>query len=234
MKTRSKQLWASVTLLAGFGLWTVLLRWVDVRPIGPMGSRVGFATLNGLFHRFTGVHMTLYTVTDWLGLIPIGIALGFALLGLCQWIRRRRLMAVDRDIRLLGIFYLSVMAVFLLFEVAVVNYRPVLIEGVLEASYPSSTTLLVTCIMPTAMTRLRRRIRTPARRGWILWGMAIFTLLTVAGRLLSGVHWLTDIIGGGLVSGGLVLLDRFLLDRLPSDQLPSTEKKRAELTEGSR
>lgn len=110
------------------------------------GRASGFAAVNGAFHNLTGVHWTLYTITDWLGLVPIGTALGFAVLGLVQLIQRKALRKVDRSILALGGFYLAVMAFYVLFEKAVVNYRPVLIEGVLEASYPSSTTMLALSI----------------------------------------------------------------------------------------
>ena len=100
------------------------------------GSRVGFAAINGAFHALTGVHWALYTLTDWLGLVPIGIALGFAVLGLVQLIRRKSLLKVDRDILILGGFYIVVLAAYLLFETVVINFRPVLIDGKLEASYP--------------------------------------------------------------------------------------------------
>lgn len=195
-------------LLTAFILWTAALFRVDVQPIGPGGSCVGFAALNGFVHRLTGVNMTLYTVTDWLGLVPVGICLAFALLGLGQWIRRRSLRRVDRSILVLGGFYLVVIFCYLFFEAFVVNRRPVLIGGVLEASYPSSTTLLVLCVIPTAIMQLRGRIR----RRWL--SRTISALLTaflafmVVGRLLSGVHWITDIIGGGLLSAGLVTLYR--------------------------
>ena len=193
---------AAAALLLAFALFTLAVRTVDVQPIGPQGTAVGFATVNGAFHNMTGVQLWLYTITDWLSLIPLGTAAGFGLLGLCQWIRRKKLRAVDRSILALGVFYLVVAAVFLLFEVVVINYRPVMPEGVLEASYPSSTTMLVLCVMPTAAMELKRRLNQPR----ITSAITVFTLLMVAGRLLSGVHWLTDIIGGGLISGGLVLL----------------------------
>ena len=112
----------------------------DVQPIGPNGSRVGFAAINGAFHALTGVHWALYTLTDWLGLVPIGIAFGFAVLGLVQLIRRKSLLRVDRDILMLGGFYIVVLAAYVLFETVVINYRPVLIGGKLEASYPSEVT----------------------------------------------------------------------------------------------
>ena len=201
-----RKFYLAALTLGAFVLWTVAVRYVDVAAIGPRGSAVGFASLNGFFHRFTGVHMWLYTATDWLSLIPVGFVLGFALLGLFQWIARRDIRRVDFSIFVLGGFYMAVMAAFVFFELFPVNYRPVLIEGVLEASYPSSTTLLVMCMMPTAAMQLRSRIRNSGLRRDILFAVTVFSALMVLGRLVSGVHWLTDIIGGALLSTGLVLL----------------------------
>lgn len=212
-KKNTKILSAALGALAAFALWTVLLRFVDVQPIGPDGSRVGFASINGAFHALTGVHWTFYTLTDWLGLVPIGIAFGFAVLGLVQLLRRKSLLKVDRDILLLGGFYLVVLAAYVLFETVVINYRPVLIGGKLEASYPSSTTVLALCILPTAMMQLQTRIRREAVRRAVLGILAAFTVFMVAGRLISGVHWLSDITGGVLLSAGLVLLYAFAMKR---------------------
>lgn len=195
-------------LLAAFGLWTLFVCRIDVLAIGPQNSQVGFATLNGWFHGLTGVHWYLYVLTDWLGLVPVAICLGFAGLGLVQSIRRRSLRKVDLNLLALGGFYLLVMGAYLFFEKHVVNYRPVLIEGFLEASYPSSTTLLVLCVLPTARMQLRQRIQTGCLRRGVSWLLMIFELFMVIGRLISGVHWLTDIVGGVLLSGGLVALYR--------------------------
>ncbi len=196
----------SLSLLVLFALWTALISFVDVRAVGPEGSSVGFGGLNAAFHELTGVHMGLYTVTDWLGLVPFLVVFGFAGLGLLQWIKRKSLFKVDRSILLLGGFYLIVMAAYLFFEVFVINYRPVLIEGVLEASYPSSTTMLSLCVMPTAILQLKGRIRHPVVRWGVIGTILAFTAFMVIGRLLSGVHWITDIIGGALLSAGLVLM----------------------------
>ena len=195
----------AIACLIGFVVWTVLVRYLDVRPIGPDGTSVGFATLNGAFHALTGVNPTLYAITDWLGLVPVAVALGFALLGLIQWIRRKSLLRVDPSLFVLGGFYLMVIAVYVLFEVVVINYRPVWIEGVPEASYPSSTTMLVMCVMPSAAMQLKTRIKNTALRRCAIFVIVAFTASMGIGRLLSGVHWLTDIIGGVLISAGLVL-----------------------------
>ena len=196
----------TVILLGAFALWSAAVRLVDVQPIGPQGSAVGFATINGWVHSLAGVHMSLYTVTDWLGLVPIGVAMGFALLGFIQWIKRKHLRQVDYSIIVLGGFYLLVMAAYVLFEVVVINYRPVLINGYLEASYPSSTTMLVLCVMPTTLMQLNARIKSQTLKRWVGFGITAFILFMVIGRLLSGVHWFTDIIGGALFSAGFVML----------------------------
>ncbi len=193
-------------MLLAFLLWTAAIQFVDVQAIGPQESSVGFATMNRFVHSLTGVHMPLYTITDWLGLVPLMFVMGFALLGLLQWIQRKHLLNVDYNILILGIFYIVVMAVYVLFEMLVVNYRPVLIDGILEASYPSSTTMLVMCVMPTAVMQFNSRIRNKLLRNIVAAILVAFIAFMVIGRLVSGVHWFTDIIGGALLSTGLVLM----------------------------
>ena len=203
-KRSCRKLWIALALFAAFILWTAAACLIDVQTIGPRDSAVGFAALNAFFHRLTGVHMTLYVITDWLGLVPVAFGLGFALLGLVQWIQRKNVLKVDRSILVLGGFYIAVMAVYLFFERFVVNYRPVLIEGFLEASYPSSTTMLALCVMPTAAMQLKNRMKNPVFRRCVLLAIAAFTAFMVIARLISGVHWLSDIIGGVLISAALV------------------------------
>ncbi len=205
MKRIKKNFGISSGLLISFILWTVAVRLIDVQAIGPRNSRVGFAVLNRSFHELTGVNFTLYTITDWLGLVPVAVCLGFAILGLVQWIGRRSIRKVDISILLLGGFYILVIAAYLLFEEIVINYRPVLINGYLEASYPSSTTLLVMCVMPTAIMQFNSRIRSRKFRVCVSILIAAFIAFMVIGRLISGVHWLSDIIGGALLSSGLVM-----------------------------
>lgn len=206
MKRNRKCFAASLCLLAAFVLWTVVVRFVDVQAIGPQGSCVGLAGINGFFHGLTGVHFDLYNTTDWLGLVPIFVCMGFGTLGLCQLIKRRRIRNVDFDLLVLGGFYVVTIAAYLLFESVVINYRPVLIDGILETSYPSSTTMLVMCVMPTAVMQMKGRIKNRTFRNVISFAMIGFAAFMVIGRLLSGVHWFSDIVGGVLLSAGLVMM----------------------------
>lgn len=207
---RKKKAYLALTFIASFLVWTVLVRNFDVGTIGPNGSQVGFSTLNALIHRLTGVNMSLYVITDWLGIIPLMFIIGFGIFGLIQWIKRKSIRKVDFDILALGAFYIAVMGVYFIFEKIVINYRPVLIEGFLEASYPSSTTMLVMCVIPTAIMEFNYRIKSILLKNVVVFALSIFGVFMVSGRLISGVHWFTDIVGGILISTGLVLLYDFV------------------------
>ena len=206
-----KKLIIAFSLMLSFVVWTLLVCTVDVKTIGANQTNVGFAELNSFVHNLTGTNMFLYAITDWLGLVPIFVSFGFAILGLVQLIKRKRLSAVDYDILVLGGFYIAVMTAYVLFEFVVINYRPILIDGNLESSYPSSTTMLVLCVMPTALMQLRSRIKNPTIKRCASVAIVLFSAFMVIGRVLSGVHWITDIIGGALLSASLVMLyDSFL------------------------
>ena len=186
-----------------FAIWTVLIQIVDVQPIGVNGTDIGFAIVNCWFHRLTGVHMAVYVLTDWLGLVPVFVCILFGGIGIVQMIRRRSLCKVDYDIILLGGYYIIVIAGYLFFEMIPINYRPILIEGRMEASYPSSTTLLVLNVMPTLIFQANYRLKNQRLKKSILLLTVVFIGFMVIGRLICGVHWLTDIVGSVLLSAGL-------------------------------
>ena len=204
MKEKGKRLsGAGCILIAGFVIWTLLIQKVDVQPLGVNGTNIGFATINCWFHQLTGVHMEIYTITDWLGLVPIFICMIFGGIGCVQLMKGRSLFKVDYDIILLGIYYVLVVLGYLIFEMIPINYRPILIEGVMEASYPSSTTLLVLCVMPTLIEQVNRRSEKKMVKKIVNVIVICFSAFMVLGRLISGVHWLTDIVGSIMLSAGM-------------------------------
>ena len=212
MKRNGKRdLLAGSVFLTVFLLWTIMIQCIDVQATGPNGTKVGFAEVNGWFHRMTGVHLTLYKVTDWLGIVPIIVCLCFAGLGFLQLVKRRSFRKVDADILLLGVYYVAVIGAYFIFEWFPVNYRPVLIDGFLEASYPSSTTLLVLSVMPTLKFQIDRRIGNAFVRNAAGIFVILFSAFMAIGRLISGVHWVTDIVGSVLLSAGLFLLYRYVV-----------------------
>ena len=122
------------------------------------------------------------------------------------------MLRVDPDIVLLGLYYILVILGYLVFEMIPINYRPILINGALEASYPSSTTLLVLSVMPTLKLQIDRRTNKSLVRNVTGIFVIAFSAFMVIGRLISGVHWATDILGAVFLSAGLFLLYRYAVD----------------------
>ncbi len=221
MKKNGKQvLFLGGIFIIAFAIWTALIQMVDVQPLGQNATNIGFATFNCWFHRLTNVNMTIYTITDWMGLIPLVVCLIFAGIGLVQLIKRRSLFKVDPDIIILGVYYVIVILAYFIFEIIPINYRPILINGIMEASYPSSTTLLVLCVMPTLVEQIQRRMSCSTLKRIITILAIAFSAFMVIGRLISGVHWFTDIVGGVLLSAGLFTVYKAVVMR--------TLKKQAE------
>ena len=217
-KNGKKQLITGVSFMLVFVIWTWLIQKVDVQPVGQKGTDVGFATFNCWFHKFTGVHMGLYTITDWLGLVPVFVCIVFGGIGLWQLIKRKNLFKVDTDLIYLGIYYVIVIFEYLFFEMCPINYRPILIEGILEASYPSSTTLLILSVMPTLVLQANRRIENRYLKRIIYAFTIVFSAFMVIGRLVSGVHWFTDIMGAVFLSTGLFYLYKAVVLILSGDK----------------
>lgn len=205
-KKEKKSLLIGGIFLAMFTVWTVLIQTMDVQPLGQNGTDIGFAVFNCWFHHFTGVNMLIYTITDWMGLVPVTICLIFAGIGLIQLFKRRSLFRVDADIMILGVYFVIVFLAYAIFEIIPINYRPILIEGRVEASYPSSTTLLVLSVMPALNEQIQRRLSGITAKRIIKIAAIAFSVFMVTGRLFSGVHWFTDIVGGVLLSAGLFKL----------------------------
>ena len=217
-KNGKKQLITGVSFMLVFVIWTWLIQKVDVLPVGQKGTDVWFAAFNCWFHKLTGVHMGLYTITDWLGLVPVFVCIAFGGIGLWQLIKRKNLFKVDTDLIYLGIYYVIVIFGYLFFEMCPINYRPILIEGILEASYPSSTTLLVLSVMPTLVLQANRRIENRYLKRIIYAFTIVFSVFMVIGRLVSGVHWFTDIMGAVFLSTGLFYLYKAVVLILSGDK----------------
>lgn len=193
----------------------VLVRFIDVRPIGPEGTSIGLSRLNGFFFRLSGVNILWYHITDWLGIAAILVAFLFAMAGFVQLIKRRSIFKVDREILALGCLYIVVIGLYVLFEIVIVNYRPIIMpDGIHpEASFPSSHTMLVCVIMGSAIMLIGKYLKEkPLCR--VLRGICAAIIgMTVVGRLIAGVHWFTDIVGGILISIFLLSLFSEVLKR---------------------
>lgn len=205
-KKGRSELIAGTVLLLLFLLLILVLKTVDVQPIAPDGSPVGLAGLNNAFRTLIDTHPVWSTITELLGGIALVTAGGFACLGFFQLFTRRSFRKVDADLYMLAALYILTVMFYLFFEICIVNYRPVLLDGTPEASFPSSHTVLAISIMGSAVFQFKRRIRNRTVKSIVVPVCAAILFMTVLGRALSGVHWLTDIIGGILLGTALCLL----------------------------
>ena len=209
MKKRRKEILLCGGLFAIAIIYTLLVKYIDVQAIGPNDSLVGFATINNFMFNLTGVNMLWYDITDWWGFVPLFIAFIYAIIGFIQMIKRRSILKVDKEILGLGVYYIIVIGLYIFFETYVINYRPILMDGILEASYPSSHTLLSVCICGSSLiiNKYLFKNKNFFKAENIISILSI--LVIVIGRFISGVHRFTDIIGAILIS--IALLKAFYI-----------------------
>lgn len=196
-----------------FIIFTILVKVIDVQALGAQGSLIGFASLNLSVNQLLGTNHFCYLITQLFGIIAIMAAALFAVMGFVQLIKRRSLLKVDHEILMAGIVYAIVIILYVLFEKLAINYRPLVLEDGLEASYPSTHTMLILTILGTALPLAGKYISNPKVALAVKLICIIIMWLTVVCRLLSGVHWFTDIIGGVLISLCLISLFKSLVRR---------------------
>lgn len=190
-------------------LWLILiilLKTVDVAAVGPEGTSVGFSTVNAAFQAAHTYNPAFYTISKLLGYLTFAVAGFFAVFGIVQWMKRKKIFKTDLEIRMLALLYIAVAVLYVFFEIVIVNYRPMIMpdgDGP-EASFPSTHTLLVCTVIGSAVFLLNKYIKNKMLRTILQIVCGIIIVTMICARLLSGVHWLTDIIGGILLSTALV------------------------------
>ena len=208
---KKKNFFISTILIILAVVFTILVKVVDVKQVGVNETSIGFATVNQFVFEFTHVNMIWYHITDWLGLVPIFMAIIYALFGIIQLIKRKSLFKVDREIIILGLFYIVVISLYIFFEKVIINYRPILMNGFLEASYPSSHTLMTICLCGSSIIVNKKLFNNKITKFINVLSLFII-LITAIGRLLSGVHWFTDILGGIIISIALLMTFYSVID----------------------
>lgn len=185
-----------------FIFFSLLVRVIDVQPVGPEASNIGFAGLNTAVHEFFGMHLFWYKLTQLLGVAAIAVAGLFAVVGFIQLIQRKNLLKVDKKILMLGVIYILVILLYALFEKVPFNYRPVILDPAegLEPSYPSTHTMLILTIFGTAVGIIGDYIKNAKVVLMLKILCLVIMALTIVGRLVCGVHWFTDIAGGVIIS----------------------------------
>ena len=212
MKNKKRYLIGGFAFFLMFIIFTTIIKFVDVKNIGPHNTSVGLATINNFFVNKIGFHNKIYKITEILGIIPIIIVLIYAIIGLYSLIEEKSFKKVNKNLYYLAIFYIIVLGIYFLFEKVIINFRPVIIEGILESSYPSSHTILAICICGSSIILNNAIFKNNkiAKLENIISFIIIIMLPLL--RFISGVHWFTDIIGGILLSLSLLLFFKYFVD----------------------
>ena len=189
-----------------FILFIVLIKTVDVADIGPMETSVGLSHINGVVHSLFGENLFWYDLTVLFGGVAIAVCGAFGLVGVSQLIKRKSLTKVDKELYALLGLYVVMLTLYVLFEKIIINYRPIIMPGESEpeASFPSSHTMLICVVMISAAMVVCKYIKNDNIRRIIQVICVIITVITVIGRLICGVHWFTDILGGVIISAALL------------------------------
>lgn len=204
MSKKKRNILISIFLILLAILFTFLVKVVDVKQIGVNNSSIGFSSVNQFVFNILGVNTIWYNITDWLGIVSILMVIIYAIIGFVQLIKRKNILKVDKEILILGLFYVAVIILYLFFEKVIINYRPILTDGLMEASYPSSHTLMVLCVCGSSIIINRKLFNNKFTKIMNVM-LFIIMIITAVGRLLSGVHWFTDILGGIFISMALLM-----------------------------
>lgn len=217
-----KNLIISIALVVVAIVYTLLVNVVDVQKVTVNAIEtemtdeieVGFATVNTAVANTLGYNNTCYKISKYLGYAALLFVAGYGLVGLMQLVMRKSFFKVDKEIYMLGGFYAAVLALYVLFEKVVINCRPIILDAAEwpEASFPSSHTLLALCMCGSALL-INKKLFKEIKWIKIVNIIACVVLVgTVCTRFVSGVHWLTDIIGGIIISAALLQVFNTILN----------------------
>ena len=218
MSKKKQYLISTICLLVIAVIYTMLVKNIHVSAIGPEGSSVGFSGLNGRVHDILPYNETFYKISKYAGILPFALVILYGLIGLKQLITEKSLTKVDKRLYGLATFYGLFAAVYIFFEKVIINYRPVILDEGLEASYPSSHTLLALCLCLSSNIVSKYFIENETLRTLINIGTVLLAILIVVARIISGVHWITDIVGGIIISCTLLTFLRAYIAAVDSKE----------------
>ena len=197
-KKRNKAVFFAGFFIGLFLALTYAVKFYDVAAIGPNGSTIGLSAINALVRDFVGINQNFYAISEKLGLVAIAVAGCICLAWFLRLFSKAK--RADRTFGAYIVLMVLMAASYVLFEKVVINYRPVLINGVLEASFPSSHVLLSMCTLGGAAYVFGTKIKGGFLRFLTVFISVATLIAIVALRTMSGVHWASDILGGLLLS----------------------------------
>ncbi len=161
----------------------------------------------GLYN-FNKIFLVDYYNESWDGFsdvilyISILFILGLIIYGIYQLYKRKSLFKVDKDIILTGFGFVFIIIIWFIFDKFIdINYRPIAVNGSAQTSFPS-THVMLACFSLLATTRIILKRNTNELKYNIITygGVSILVILCSLGRILSKMHWTTDVLGAIFIS----------------------------------
>ncbi len=194
----------SLACFACFAILAAVLLAVDVQTAAN-GGKIGLGTINLAFGAAVGFSDGWYEVSEILGYLTIAVAGANAVVAVVALIRSKSLKGVRDEYIASCVLYVVVVVAYVVFDAFAINYRPTsLAGGELEPSFPSSHVLLALTVHGAEIVILARLVKAERIKIALIAVEGAFALTIVVARTLSGVHWLTDIIGAAILSAAIV------------------------------
>ena len=185
-------------------LFTIAVDKIDTALV--LGKEIGFSNVNIAVHQMLGTSDTFDLLSDITMIVSALLMGGLVFIGTYQLISGKGFKAVDKEILIAGAVLVLMSITYLFFEKVVINFRPVLEDGFLEASYPSTHVLLTTVINIVAIDYIVTKIKNKKIMLPSVITVAVITVVGFGARVLSGMHWITDIVGALLIASCLVMI----------------------------
>lgn len=203
-----------------FLVLTVSLLLVDVQSAG--AQTVGWASLNFWWHDLISVQHGWHIVSNIVATVTL-----LALCAMVVWqfiimLRGKSFRAFLKQWLAFDITVILLVLCYVLFQIVVVNYRPIMIDGMAEVSYPSSHILLFATLLPLIVCECWHNVPSKVWRRVIAVSALVLMVVGIVARALCGYHWLTDSVGALLLSAALVAWYKVMTQyKLPARCEPS-------------
>ena len=203
-----KKLKYSIIILGIIGLvnlfFVFLLKVANVKLTGTYNTSIGLGSINLKLRDLIGTSKAFDIISTIILVIAFLIVAAEIALAIYELVKRKDIEKLDNEIWALSVTYAALAFIFAVFNYAlIINVRPVVIDGKLESSYPSTHVLVSLTVFLTGITMTSYLVKDKKLKLGIDIALIALSVLVVITRMLSGKHWFTDIIGGILASGFL-------------------------------
>lgn len=204
----------SLSSLVCFILLLILVKFVNVNT-NSLGIEIGLYSFNNLLLPKKSIE-EFSTISNIFMLISFGFFGIVGLMGLNELYKKKSLKKVSYIYYLYVCMLLLIVIIYLFFEIVPINYRPILVDGKKEASFPSSHIFITSTLLLCSSYLFSKYINKNYTKTLYIISI-IMIVITTLGRLLSKNHWATDCIAGLLISSilffGFVFIDKFIIDK---------------------